>query len=72
MFGLEGELGTLEVGKRGDVVVWDGDPLELATRPVAVVIDGANQSLENRQQKLRDRYRNLERGELPFAYRGGQ
>ncbi len=43
LMGLEDELGTLEVGKRADVVVIDGDPLELATlreRVTAVYRDG--------------------------------
>jgi imidazolonepropionase-like amidohydrolase len=31
LMGLEGELGTLEPGKRADLVVVDGDPLEVAT-----------------------------------------
>jgi imidazolonepropionase-like amidohydrolase len=29
--GLEDELGTLEAGKRADVVVVDGDPFEFST-----------------------------------------
>ena len=40
---MAGELGTLEPGKRADVVVVDGDPFELATigdRIAAVVQDG--------------------------------
>jgi imidazolonepropionase-like amidohydrolase len=43
LLGLSGELGTLEPGKRADVVVVDGDPFELATLPdriAAVVKDG--------------------------------
>jgi imidazolonepropionase-like amidohydrolase len=43
LLGLSGELGTLEPGKRADVVVVDGDPFELATlgdRIAAVVKDG--------------------------------
>ncbi len=31
LMGLEGELGTLEAGKRADVLVVDGDPFEFAT-----------------------------------------
>ncbi len=41
--GLEGELGTLENGKRADVVVVDGDPFEFETLPdriAAVYKDG--------------------------------
>jgi imidazolonepropionase-like amidohydrolase len=43
LLGLSGELGTLEPGKRADVVVVEGDPFELATlgdRIAAVVKDG--------------------------------
>ena len=43
LLGLSGELGTLEPGKRADVVVVDGDPFELASlgdRIAAVVKDG--------------------------------
>ena len=72
MFGLEAQLGSLEPGKIADVVVWDGDPLELTTRPEAVFINGRAQDLNNRQIMLRKRYRDLSRGDLPFAYRGGE
>jgi imidazolonepropionase-like amidohydrolase len=43
LMGLEGELGTLEAGKRADLVIVEGDPLELATldeRISAVYQDG--------------------------------
>jgi imidazolonepropionase-like amidohydrolase len=43
LLGLSGELGTLEPGRRADVVVVDGDPFELASlgdRIAAVVKDG--------------------------------
>jgi imidazolonepropionase-like amidohydrolase len=67
IFGLD-DLGTLAPGKRGDVVVWDGDPLELTSAPVAVLIDGVSQPLESRQTLLRDRYRDLAPGALPLQY----
>ncbi len=44
LMGLEEELGTLEPGKRADLVVVDGDPLDVATltdRIEAVYQDGA-------------------------------
>ncbi|MBY0421467.1 MAG: amidohydrolase family protein, partial [Parvularculaceae bacterium] len=72
MYGLDQRLGSLEKGKAADIVVWDGDPLEVSTRPVAVFIDGVPMNLENRQSKLRDRYRDLTPGPLPFAYRGAR
>jgi imidazolonepropionase-like amidohydrolase len=66
--GMGGEIGSLRPGRRGDVVIWDGDPLELATGVEAVWIDGVRQSLENRQTRLRDRYRQPQEGALPHAY----
>ena len=67
-FGLDGEIGSLRPGRRGDVVVWSGDPLELSSQVEAVWIDGVPQSLENRQTRLRDRYREPREGDLPNAY----
>jgi imidazolonepropionase-like amidohydrolase len=66
--GLGGEIGSLRPGRRGDVVIWDGDPLELSTGVEAVWIDGVRQSLENRQTRLRDRYRQPQEGNLPHSY----
>jgi imidazolonepropionase-like amidohydrolase len=43
LLGVADELGTLEAGKRADLVVVDGDPFELATlgdRIAAVIQDG--------------------------------
>jgi imidazolonepropionase-like amidohydrolase len=67
--GLGKEIGSLGAGRRGDVVIWSGDPLELSSAPEAVWIDGVRQPLDNHQTKLRDRYRSLEREALPEAYR---
>jgi len=67
--GLGGEIGSLAAGRRGDVVIWSGDPLELSSAPEAVWIDGIRQPLDNHQTKLRDRYRSLDRKALPEAYR---
>jgi len=67
--GIGGEIGSLEAGRRGDVVIWSGDPLELNSAPEAVWIDGVRQPLDNHQTKLRDRYRSLDREALPEAYR---
>jgi imidazolonepropionase-like amidohydrolase len=56
IFGLDRELGSLAPGKAADVVVWDGDPLELRTFPKHVFIDGRAVPAESRQTRLRDRY----------------
>lgn len=68
IFGLEGH-GTLQTGAISDVVVWDGDPLEITSSPTSIVINGQLQSLESRQTKLRDRYLTLDESEKPLAYR---
>jgi len=67
--GLGRGIGSLASGRRGDVVIWSGDPLELSSAPEAVWIDGVRQPLDNHQTKLRDRYRSLDRMALPEAYR---
>jgi imidazolonepropionase-like amidohydrolase len=38
--GLDGRIGSLEVGKDADVVVWSGDPLDVNSRAEHVLIDG--------------------------------
>ena len=67
--GLGGQLGSLRSGRRADVVLWSGDPLEMTSAAEAVWIDGVRQPLETRQTRLRDRYRDLNPNTLPEAYR---
>ncbi len=57
VFGVGDRLGRLERGYLADVVIWDGDPLEVQSAPTAVFIDGVEQPLTSRQTRLRDRYR---------------
>jgi imidazolonepropionase-like amidohydrolase len=59
VFGGAAERGTLERGKVADVVVWSGDPLELASRAEVVIVGGAVQSQATHQSKLLDRYKAL-------------
>lgn len=68
IFGIE-DYGTIERGSTADLVLWDGDPLEVSSAPIAVFIDGEAQSLESRQTKLRDRYLDLDESEKPLAYK---
>ncbi|MGK6324556.1 amidohydrolase family protein [Sphingomonas sp. DT-51] len=66
--GLGGEIGSLRPGRRADVVLWDGDPLELSSVPVATWVDGRAQPMRSRQTDLRDRYLTPTEGALPKAY----
>ncbi|MFO6446589.1 amidohydrolase family protein [Erythrobacter sp. NE805] len=66
--GMGGKAGVLKAGALGDVVIWDGDPLELGTVPTRVFIGGVQQDLANHQTRLRDRYIDLDESDRPKAY----
>jgi imidazolonepropionase-like amidohydrolase len=66
--GVDGLIGSLRPGRVGDVVLWDGDPLELSSAPTAIWIDGKRQRLETRQDRLAKRYRTAGEQGLPKAY----
>jgi imidazolonepropionase-like amidohydrolase len=59
VWGVADRLGSLEVGKDADVVVWSGDPFELTTRAEHVFIDGREVSSDTRQKQLFERYRTI-------------
>lgn len=68
IYGVGDRYGALAAGYAGDVVVWDGDPLEVMSGPTAVLIDGEATSMVSRQTRLAERYRNIT-DDTPFAYR---
>jgi len=68
IYGVGDRFGALAAGYTGDVVVWDGDPLEVMSAPVAMLINGEPAGLTSRETQLRDRYMNIT-DETPFAYR---
>jgi hypothetical protein len=67
--GMGGEIGSLTAGRRADLVIWSGDPLEASSTAEQVYIDGVRQPLETHQTRLFERYRYLPRTDLPKAYR---
>lgn len=69
IWGVEEHVGSLVPGKAGDLVIWSGDPFEVTTAPVAVLIDGRRVSLDNRQKQLRDRYSPVSAGSPPLQDR---
>jgi imidazolonepropionase-like amidohydrolase len=66
--GMAARAGVLAPGAVGDVVIWDGDPLEVGTVPTQVFIGGVEQDLTSHQSRLRDRYRTLDESARPKAF----
>jgi imidazolonepropionase-like amidohydrolase len=52
------QVGSVEKGKVADLMVTDGDPLEIQTQVKHLYIKGKEVSLENRQTRLYQRYLN--------------
>ena len=59
VWGVADRLGSLEVGKDADVVVWSGDPFELTTRAEHVFIAGREIPADTRQKQLFEKYKTL-------------
>ncbi|MEM9897083.1 MAG: amidohydrolase family protein [Bacteroidota bacterium] len=56
IFGVEKELGSIEVGKKANVFVTDGDPFETKTQVKYVFIDGYKIPMESRHTQLYEEY----------------
>src|SRR5690242_20702882 len=56
IWGVDKDLGSLEVGKMGNVVVANGDPLDVKTDVKHVFIQGQEIPLVSKQTELRDQY----------------
>jgi len=58
MFGLSDQVGTLQVGKVANIIVTNGDPLDVTTEVKYVFIRGQLASLDNRHKRLYEKYLN--------------
>jgi imidazolonepropionase-like amidohydrolase len=56
IWGMADKLGSLDVGKTANVVVANGDPLDVKTDVKRVFIEGRDIPMTNRQTRLRDQY----------------
>lgn len=56
IFGLGATHGRIAVGRSADLVLWNGDPLEVSTLADQVWIAGRPLEMKSRQTELRDRY----------------
>lgn len=55
-FGKGRELGSVTKGKRANLVLWSGDPLEVTSYAESIWIDGVEQPMDSRQRQLFERY----------------
>lgn len=54
--GVDEHLGSIEPGKLADLVLWEGDPLDVAHYADQVWLGGRAMPMRSRQTELRDRY----------------
>ena len=54
--GVGDRLGTIEPGKLADLVLWEGDPLDVGHYAEQVWLGGRAMPMRSRQTELRDRY----------------
>lgn len=57
ILGIGDRIGTIEPGKIGNLIVTDGDPLDITTEIRHLVVDGREVSTRNKHQELYERYR---------------
>ncbi|MBI4466706.1 MAG: amidohydrolase family protein [Acidobacteria bacterium] len=57
ILGVGNQLGTIEAGKVANLIVTDGDPLEITTQVRHLFIKGQPTSTDNRHQQLYEKYR---------------
>ncbi len=57
VFGVDDRIGSIEVGKDANLIVTDGDPLEIATHVELEFIQGKKIDLTNRHAQLYEKYK---------------
>ena len=67
VLGVGDRLGTIAPGKLADLVLWTGDPLDVANVAQQLWLGGRAIPMRSRQTELRDRYLR-QAGPLPRAY----
>jgi len=57
ILGVGDQLGTIETGKIANIIVTDGDPLEIQTQILHLVVNGLVSSTDNKHKSLYEKYR---------------
>ena len=57
ILGLGSEMGSIDVGKRADLIVTDGDPLQIVTQVERAFIAGEEVSLESKHTRLYEEFK---------------
>ncbi len=57
IFGVSSSLGSIEAGKAATLIITNGDILDHRTSITNVIIDGREASLDNKHQRLYERYK---------------
>jgi imidazolonepropionase-like amidohydrolase len=70
IFGVADRLGTIETGKLGNLMITDGDPLEIQTQVEYVFINGIPVDMDNRHRRLFEYYKSRPLPERPTATAG--
>jgi len=61
IFGVDKEIGSLEVGKSADLAIWSGSPVQMRSRVDRVIIKGRIIPPESVQTRLRDKFEKIVR-----------
>ena len=64
MFGIADDYGSIEVGKKANLMITDGDPFETATQVLGVFIDGFNIPIDSRHIQLYEEFLHRDEGRV--------
>lgn len=64
IFGIADDYGSIEVGKKANLMITDGDPFETATKILGVFIDGFNIPIDSQHIRLYEEFLHRDEGRL--------
>ena len=68
ILGVDDQVGSLEVGKTANVVIWSGSPIQLSSKVHTVIIKGKVIPMTSYQTRLRDKFGKLVKERLKERY----